>query len=115
MIAVHGLNLGNRSKSGQTSDDFLAIKPTVERHAAFAFRHLGSTEREEAIAETRLDSLHFDPCLGRTAASRLISDQNASKPMSRRLAFRSPRSECQRLHLEFTASASSLISGQNTS
>lgn len=51
MIAVHALSLGNRSKSGPTSDDFLAIKPTVERQAAFAFRRLGPAEREEAIAE----------------------------------------------------------------
>ncbi len=43
----HGL----RDRAPQTNDEFLALKPVLERHAAIWFRNLPAVHREEAIAE----------------------------------------------------------------
>ncbi len=40
-----------RDRAPRTNDEFLALKPVLERHAAICFRNLPAVHREEAIAE----------------------------------------------------------------
>jgi DNA-directed RNA polymerase specialized sigma24 family protein len=51
MITANVLPPDRQINPVKTSDDFMALKSVVERHAKIAFRYLSPADREEAVAE----------------------------------------------------------------